>query len=364
MIIPSGRENHAGNAGGSRKRAGLEGISRKDVFRLPITARASRVGSAWGRRVSGLKRPFSAGSFLVTMKPSTQKALLLAGVLHLAAVALLVGASWHQPKRPPPEPIFDLISELDLQEAMAGESAPAALAASEPVAAAAVVPPPSAPSIRRPEVAPLPPQALPQPRPEPPPPAMPAPVPAPAPAPATPPPATPPPAVVVAPKPPPAPSPERTSYEQFRKDNPLPKAPPPQPTPAPARPAAPPASPPTLSVDADRRAAQLSSRLDATSSNASGGVSSAEQAALVRYLDRLQARIEANWKRPAMPAGYTAEISLTVQPDGSITGVQLLRTNAPEAFVNTVVQAAVSVVPLGPPPHGKELRARFTFRLN
>lgn len=201
----------------------------------------------------------------------------------------------------------------------------------------APAPAPARPRITAPEiplerVAEMPDMALPEP----------APAPTPEPAPRT--------------EPAPTPQPPRISFDQFRNNNQgIPQAQ--EPRPAPSRPA------PTLEIDTSRVTRQLNTLLEGSSAEALNSASPAEQAALVRYIAALEQRLRLAWQKPDLAGGPWAELRLTVQADGRLTGIRIGRQQAPAVFLESIQQAARSLGQLEPPPHGAALSTRFTFRL-
>lgn len=263
-----------------------------------------------------------------------KRSLIWASVLHgLALLAVLVSAWWpFEETAPPPDLVFELALDLPIAEAV-----------QQPGAANSVPNPQPNPVLPTPAPPPTPP-ASPAPSQSQPPPPKPSPPPEPRPAPEA------------TPRPQAAPAPKRVTYDQFREEVPLPE------TPAPARPAPAPA-PPRLNVDTNRLSADLERRLQGSSAASAAASTTSEQAALARYLDRLEANMRARWQQPAIAAGPSAEISVTIAPDGTIGQVQLLRVNAPHAFVESVIAAARATPSIGPTPTGKTITARFTFIL-
>ncbi|MGF1453440.1 MAG: TonB C-terminal domain-containing protein [Opitutales bacterium] len=257
-----------------------------------------------------------------------KRSLIWAAVIHAVALLALILSAWLPSLSPPePEPV---VFELALDAPVARE-----------IQTPAAPPSPPRPSIRAPEIPapadiPLPPPPQPEPQPVEPPPIEP-----------------PPPEPASTPESVRKPEPKRVSYSDFIQSNPLPK-----PKPEPAAPAHRPR--PQLDTSAARERLEA---LEGSAASAARASTNAEQAALSRYLDRLQARIEATWDKPPLAPGPSAEIALTVLPDGRIVQVRLLRKDAPEAFVDSVIAAARNVPPIGPTPTGQSVPARFTFRL-
>lgn len=224
----------------------------------------------------------------------------------------------------------------------------------EPVVLTLVAPPPSAPmseqppspepepAIQTPQLEPMKPVDIPD-IPEPPPPEPPPPEPRPEPP---------------SPKPEPKPEPKsapRMSLEEFRRQH---GAPPDTATrtvqPKPKRPPA-----PRIDVSG------VTSALEQILENSEAAQSSeAEQRALLAYVQRLRRQLELTWQKPqtANPNEWL-EVSITVSPDGTISGFKIVSKNCGQEFIRSVSSAIQSARSIGPTPTGRTLVVRQPFRL-
>ncbi|WP_309381576.1 TonB C-terminal domain-containing protein [Cerasicoccus frondis] len=90
----------------------------------------------------------------------------------------------------------------------------------------------------------------------------------------------------------------------------------------------------------------------------------ANSSLVASYQQRLRNAIELNWDRPASGSGSeNAVIQFRVFSNGSIGEVKILNSKGPSTFVESVRQAVITQVSIGPRPQGWDGLMSITFRL-
>lgn len=158
------------------------------------------------------------------------------------------------------------------------------------------------------------------------------------------------------PKPePPKPQPPRPmSIEDFRKQHGAPK--PTQQRTITRRPSA-----PAPRVDVTGITRQMESLLENTNA---AQATEAEQRALLAYVQRLRRQLELTWRKPQTASlNEWLEVSITVLPNGQISGFKVIDKSCGREFLQSVSTAINTARPIGPTPTGETLVVRQPFRL-
>ncbi|WP_269542110.1 TonB C-terminal domain-containing protein [Cerasicoccus fimbriatus] len=81
------------------------------------------------------------------------------------------------------------------------------------------------------------------------------------------------------------------------------------------------------------------------------------------YKTRLRNAIELSWNRPVDIGNTWAEFQFYVYPNGSIGKIEVKRSNASPAFIESIRKLLESQTPIGPTPQGWQGNMTITFRL-
>jgi TonB family protein len=278
------------------------------------------------------------------MQQSSKRAFVLASVVHLGfALLVLLLTLWRPPERETKPVVFELVA------------APASVAPAVPQAEVVPVsfnidlPPPPPPPVVRPRP--------PEPTPPPPPPPTPPRVETPRPAPPPPPPLKPEPRPTPPPPPPPPPQ-ERVTIDQFRQTNPArPQPQPPRPTPAPTQ--------PVPRIDTTQITRELNAAITSSQQQAQvNQASSADQAALSSYFDRIKAAVRGAWAKPhGLHDQLKVEVRFDVSATGVISNVAVARSSGNSIFDQSVLEAFSRVGSVGPSPDRRPYSLRLDFRM-
>lgn len=162
---------------------------------------------------------------------------------------------------------------------------------------------------------------------------------------------------------PPAPKPieqpqETITMEEFLKNHTIrePRQPKPQPTTPREVP----------KIDTSRLQEQLDQMLrDAPSGAQARELSPTTQEALVRYNNKLRARIDGAWVKPSNLAGVRlyAEVVFNVSASGQISNVRLKSSSGNSAFDQSILSAFAKVSSAGPTPSGQAHVFSMRFRM-
>lgn len=154
-----------------------------------------------------------------------------------------------------------------------------------------------------------------------------------------------------------APAPKQLSYEEFVRQHGTPKAGKSSPKAGGARGAK--ANVPRIDT---RFGTNLSDAL--VNPEGLGGMSTAEQTALGRYLGLMYATLRDAWDQPPGLAHTTAAVvEFDVAADGRFSNIRIAKSSGNVEFDESVLDAFRSVVSVGPPPDGRPKQFRLTFRL-
>ncbi len=279
------------------------------------------------------------------MANRSNKAFVIAVVLHLLLFALLFTGYLISPSEPDPEmtpfELYDPPSEAQDQ--------PAEAAQSEPEPEQRQVRQMEVPEfeIEEVDIAPSEARERPRPQPEPEPEPEPQPEPAPEPEPR---------------RAEPEPEPERMTAAEFRQRHGAPSEPRPrqQPAPQPQRQVEAPR------IDTSNIRRELQSAVTSESDVAQvSRLSASDQRQLQRYFDRLRVAIERSWDQPSSARrGMAATVRFSLASDGRISGAQVIRSSGSDEFDRSIVRAFERLGSFEPPPDGDSYTPNLTFRVD
>lgn len=96
-----------------------------------------------------------------------------------------------------------------------------------------------------------------------------------------------------------------------------------------------------------------------------GSLTGTEMSALGLYIANLRGALEDAWPKPSGMADSLATIvEFSVSSDGRITSVRVAVSSGNRTFDQSVLGAFEGVDDAGPPPDGKPLQLRLTFKMN